>query len=167
MALCLNVGCHDIHLKNYVNIDLDPSMKPDLLVDATRLLEYFQENSVDHIYCGHFLEHFSLEQAQGLVNDFYRLLKPYCSLHLVVPDHTKCSDFPIEQKEVIVLAEGHKTLMDGPRVISLVKSAGFLSYSIASDLHGINHCMFPEVAWQTGVMATKLPAAAFESPSNK
>jgi predicted SAM-dependent methyltransferase len=168
MPLCLNVGCHDIHFKDYVNIDLDPETKPDLLADATKLLDYFQAETVDHIYCGHFLEHFPVEQSLGILKDFYKLLKPYCSVQIVVPDYTKIEELGIEQKEQILLAGGtHKSLMDGPRIIGMLQEAGFPSYSIVPDLKGIGYCRFPEVTWQTGLIATKHPQVVFESPDDK
>lgn len=44
------------------------------------------DNSIDHVLCSHFLEHVYPEQAQRIVNDFFRALKPGGTVHLIVPD---------------------------------------------------------------------------------
>ena len=32
--VALNIGCHDIHMDGWVNIDIDPAMRPDVLWDT-------------------------------------------------------------------------------------------------------------------------------------
>lgn len=43
--------------------------------------------SVDHILCSHFLEHVFRDQAQAILRDFRRVLRPSTgTMHLIVPD---------------------------------------------------------------------------------
>lgn len=166
MSLCLNVGCHDIHLKDFVNIDLDPAMKPDLVLDATKLPTAFAPGTVDFIYCGHFLEHLSIEQGKQVAKDFFSLLRDYGSVEIVVPDYSKIpANATIEEREGILLADGqHKSLMDIHRLRQYLTEAGFTTIVEAQDLRQLPHCLFPQVAWQTAVLAVKHPKAAHISP---
>lgn len=46
----------------------------------------FDDNTVDHILCSHFLEHVYLDEAKTILADFYRVLKPEGTIHIIVPD---------------------------------------------------------------------------------
>ena len=46
----------------------------------------FPETSVDHILCSHFLEHVYPEEAKTLIWNYYKVLKPGGTLHVVIPD---------------------------------------------------------------------------------
>jgi predicted SAM-dependent methyltransferase len=59
-----------------------------MLHDCRRRLP-FPAESVNHILCSHFLEHVYPDEAERIVGDFYRVLVPGGTLHVVVPslDH--------------------------------------------------------------------------------
>jgi hypothetical protein len=44
------------------------------------------DGSVDHILCSHFLEHVYPDEAEMILTDFHRVLKPGATVHLIVPD---------------------------------------------------------------------------------
>ena len=46
----------------------------------------YPEQSVDHILCSHFLEHVYRDQAERICANFFRVLKPDGTLHVIVPD---------------------------------------------------------------------------------
>jgi SAM-dependent methyltransferase len=46
----------------------------------------FEDNSVDHIVCSHFLEHVFPDEMELIVKDFYRVLEKGGTLHIIVPD---------------------------------------------------------------------------------
>jgi predicted SAM-dependent methyltransferase len=46
----------------------------------------FKYNSVDHILCSHFIEHVTKAKARKILLDFYNVLKPSGTLHMIVPD---------------------------------------------------------------------------------
>ena len=46
----------------------------------------FRDNTVDHILCSHFLEHVYSTEADKIISDFRRVLKPKGTLHIVLPD---------------------------------------------------------------------------------
>ena len=46
----------------------------------------FSENSVDHILASHILEHVYPSQVSPILQDFFRVLRPSGTLHVIVPD---------------------------------------------------------------------------------
>jgi predicted SAM-dependent methyltransferase len=158
--LCLNVGCHDIHIKDFINIDNDPEMKPELLWDARHLKEKFPDNTIDFIFCSHFIEHLTFTEAQQLIKDFYDMLKPYCSCVIVVPDFYKVEGLVIEELERIIMAEGtHKSLFNGYRTRKILKEANFAAFEIT--VKDIPWCRFQEVGWQSACLGIKHPTVVF------
>ena len=127
--------------------------KADLFYrDCTKPLN-FPDNSVDEIYCSHFLEHVYRSEAVSIVKDFYRVLKKGGKLVIIVPDleeyisqylkaddeHKRADQF-IEKtllthsarpscKEVIKhflrLGPNHKWLYDAGSMSAIVKECGF------------------------------------------
>lgn len=53
---------------------------------------FFPDNSVDHILCSHFLEHVFPAEAKMILIDFYRILRPNATLHVIVPDLELCAE---------------------------------------------------------------------------
>ncbi len=46
----------------------------------------FENKTVDHILCSHFLEHLYPDEADLVLKDYYRVLKPNGTLHIILPD---------------------------------------------------------------------------------
>lgn len=46
----------------------------------------FGDCTVDHILCSHFLEHVFPNEADEIIFDFIRVLKPGCTVHIILPD---------------------------------------------------------------------------------
>jgi len=157
----LNVGCHDIHISEMLNIDIDPAMKPDLLLDCTKLAEHFDQESIDFVYMGHFLEHLSIQEGKKVVADIFHILKQYGSVVITIPDYTKCDGLTITEVESVVIAGGqHKTLMNIERVKEYMHEAGFCTIAEIQPKE-TPHCPFPEVTWQTSAIGIKHPVVRF------
>lgn len=79
----LNVGCGNVKLPGFVNLDRDPT--GDVVADAERGLP-FADGSLDGIFSEHFLEH--LEQAAGVAHlrECRRVLAPGGVLRIAMPD---------------------------------------------------------------------------------
>lgn len=88
----LNLGSGSNRMQDgYVNVDLHTDA--DLQHDLTTALPY-QDNSVDHIYSSHVIEHFSRRQWDFVRKDWARVLKPGASMDLRCPDLFKlCQNF--------------------------------------------------------------------------
>lgn len=80
----LNLGCGDVPLEGWVNIDLE-SDKADLKHDLTRPLPY-EDGSVDFVYSEHFIEHLTAEEGLSLLKECRRVLKPGGVLRVATPD---------------------------------------------------------------------------------
>lgn len=46
----------------------------------------FGDSTVDHILCSHFLEHVFSNEADEMISDFRRILKPGGTVHIILPD---------------------------------------------------------------------------------
>jgi len=71
----LNLGCGYAHKEGYVNIDMRPEVKPDLIADIRQGLP-FADNSVDEVRAYDFLEHIPLGETIGVITEIWRVLKP-------------------------------------------------------------------------------------------
>lgn len=77
----LHVGCGLKHLEGYINIDVSPEVKPDVVADICKLP--FKDNSVDEIYTAHTLEH--VPDFTKAMRELHRVLRPGGRLKIVVP----------------------------------------------------------------------------------
>jgi predicted SAM-dependent methyltransferase len=162
MSLCLNIGCHDIHLNGFINIDLNPAMKPDRVLDVFDLDKHYAEGTVDAIYLGHFLEHFPWERSLNVLNIVHYVLKDFGVLFVVVPDVEKAVNMklPINQVERIGLGavgaenDQHLCFYSETRLRDALKIVGFGTI-IITDVKNLTLCRFPNEAWQTAAVAIK------------
>jgi predicted SAM-dependent methyltransferase len=153
--LCLNLGANNIRIQDFVNIDIDSNMRPDLCIDVFDLPKFFGPDSVDYIYMGHFLEHFSVDEGKEITKLCFNALKSYGTLMAVCPDYTKLDGLNIQEKERIIFgANDHKVLIDIERLRSYFNLAGFGTI-ICPDISDLRHTPYPYVRWQTACMGIK------------
>ena len=79
----LNLGCNQFYVPGFINIDIDPTHRTDLIEDCETLLS-FRANTVDEIYAGHLLEH--IINLRSTLMRWYELLKPGGICTITVPD---------------------------------------------------------------------------------
>ena len=85
----LNIGCADLPLgDDWTNVDIStsPHVKADIIADGTNLSQYFEDETVDQIYAGHFIEHLYPDEAIQAVLHWTHLLKEGGSLCVVTPE---------------------------------------------------------------------------------
>jgi SAM-dependent methyltransferase len=80
----LHLGCSNIYLTDFINIDLDSSIA-DESFDASKLDKY-KDNSVSLILASHIIEHFDWRQHERILKEWYRVLMPNCWLIIEAPD---------------------------------------------------------------------------------
>ncbi len=70
----------------WINIDKisRPGMEPDVVCDGAHLP--YHDSSVDYFVLHHVLEHFGCGEAESLIDEAFRVLKPGGSLLVFVPD---------------------------------------------------------------------------------
>jgi len=71
----LNLGSGFRYMNGYINIDVRPECKPDLLCDVTQGLP-FDDNSVEEVRAVDFLEHIPMETCQSVIEEIWRVLVP-------------------------------------------------------------------------------------------
>lgn len=79
----LHVGCGRERLEGWVNIDIQDLPGVDVVADVTEGLEFRQARAV---FAEHFLEHLSLEQALGFLEESRRALGAEGWLRLTTPN---------------------------------------------------------------------------------
>lgn len=67
-----------------IRVDADPATKPDILADARALP--VADGSVDSVLSSHMLEHFPEEEAEGVLREFRRVIRPGGFVTVIVPD---------------------------------------------------------------------------------
>ena len=157
--LAINIGSHDIRLDGVENLDIDPAMKPDKIVDCTKLREHYDPASVDFAYMGHFLEHFAYDTGAEILADVYAILKDYGYCVCVCPDYTKVPANPDEAERIICGAGEHMAIYNDVRLLKIFREAGFTTFPI--DVRDIPWTPFPQVLWQSAVLAVKHPPVVF------
>lgn len=81
----LHLGCGDVSLPGFLNIDRRPGDKVDR-VDDIGALANFELDSIEEIYCCHALDHFARNKYQGVLKRWYDLLQPGGVLRISLPD---------------------------------------------------------------------------------
>ena len=81
----LHLGCGNIRLKNFCNVDILVTPAVDVVSDIS-ILDNFENNSAELIYACHVLEHFSHEQAVKVLTRWFDVLAPGGELRISVPD---------------------------------------------------------------------------------
>ena len=158
----LNFGCYIFKLHGFTNIDINPANNPDILMDLMEIDQKFEPNSVDFIYAGHFFEHISAEQGLLLLQKVHKILKPYSSIVITIPDYTKTTATEtIENAERIILGEGHHVaLYNLKRLETLADKAGFDLFTEV-ELDRVPWMIMPAgpvqepEKWQTSFIAMK------------
>lgn len=72
--------------KPWINVDCQPKWKPDIVADGANLKEHFADGSAETIVLQHTLEHYGCGEADAMLKECYRVLRPGGSLIVTVPD---------------------------------------------------------------------------------
>ncbi len=80
----INIGSGIYPQKDFVNIDIDPSVKPDVVRDVRRGLPY-SDRSIEEVRAYHFLEHLDPTDFLFVMSEVYRVLIPDGHYDIQVP----------------------------------------------------------------------------------
>jgi len=81
----LHLGCGNIYIKGYCNVDIYATEETDVVDDIGKLTR-FPDNSATEIYACHVLEHFGNNDISGILKRWHSVLRPGGLLRISVPD---------------------------------------------------------------------------------
>lgn len=157
----LNLGCDRYKIPNFINIDINQKVKPDMILDIKRLKTKFKDNSVDFIYAGHVIEHFNKEESFQILKNCLDILKPFSSMIVVVPDFDYCIKHTDLIDRVLFGDGAHKTFYNEEKLKNCLLKAGF-KISVKIPLEETPYLLVSNVMepkpdeWQVAFIATKI-----------
>jgi SAM-dependent methyltransferase len=112
--LVLNVGCGPARERalpaffdgwKEIRVDLDPSVKPDVIADATDL-SAFDAGSIGAIWSAHCIEHLYAHEVPRALAEFYRVLSDDGFACILVPDLQTIAQYAVSDRlhEVVYVA---------------------------------------------------------------
>ncbi len=136
----LHLGCGDINLQGWINIDGRPGPHVHL-VSLNFDLSEFSNASVSEIYMCHVLEHFSYKEGSELINTFSKKLMPGGVLRLSVPDFDKLIKvYDANDKNIKSIKSSlmggqnyelnfHRSMYNKSYLIEILMNSGFRTFS--------------------------------------
>src|SRR5665213_279075 len=84
-----NIGGGLQKIEGYLNIDIDPDMKPDIIHDITKPPIPVEENSAKQILFIHVIEHIDKWHHFNILMDLQRILHPQGVIYIAFPEFEK------------------------------------------------------------------------------
>ena len=103
----LNLGCGDVHMDGYLNVDKEVECLPDKIQDLEVLPWDFKDDSVDQIILSHVLEHLG-QTSQiylSVIKELFRICKAGAKIAITVP-HPRHDDFLTDPTHVRPILPG-------------------------------------------------------------
>ena len=154
----LNIGCGTNQILGYLNIDMEPRVSPDLVLDVRKELP-FPDKHASEILFFHTIEHIEEKYHELILNEFYRVLQPEGILLLSYPEFAKCANNYISNykgmrefwKNTIYglqryAGDYHVALMDSEDVYQKLQASGFTDIMYREE---------SKEPWNTVVLAHK------------
>lgn len=146
MSLILNLGCGTTKIDGAVNVDVEPSTKPDIVCNFTEQPLPYGNDEVDKIYLFHTIEHIVKPKQARLLYEFNRVLKVGGELYISYPEFIECAKRFIDNTggkrefwertiygRQLYPADYHVALMYTPYFIEFLREAGFTNVKATSE----------------------------------
>ncbi|TAK16881.1 MAG: methyltransferase domain-containing protein [Nitrosarchaeum sp.] len=121
----LHVGCGNVILPGWTNLDIEKLPGVDIIDDVTTLTK-IPNNSCDIIYASHVLEHVGRNEFEDVIRTWNKKLKKNGTLRIAVPDFEKIITWYQKTKQIIdivgLVSGGQKTKYDYHKMIYDKKS---------------------------------------------
>lgn len=86
----LNLGCGNNKIKDFVNVDTESSLKPDILADFLQPLP-FKDETASEVCLFHTIEHIPEHYHSFVLNEVWRVLKLGGVFYISYPEFTLCA----------------------------------------------------------------------------
>lgn len=133
----LNLGCGSNKIAGCINIDANPDVKPDQVLDFRERLPY-DDSSVDEVYLFHTIEHIEKKYHVGLFKEIRRVLKSEGIFTLAYPEFKRILENWLTNKNdnrqfweatiygrQLYPADYHVSAMDSLELSEVLKVVGF------------------------------------------
>lgn len=141
----MNLGCGSEKIANCINIDINPELKPDLVLDFSKAMP-FPADFVDEIYLFHVIEHIQEKFHIPMLLEFHRVLKPFGKLYISYPEFTKVAQNYIDNAEgkrdfwkatiygrQLYPSDFHVSLMDSRTFVECLDFCGFKDITVTPE----------------------------------
>lgn len=150
----LHIGCGDVRMPNYLNVDFRATKATDIIHDCANL-DIFPSCTFSVIFASAFFEHLYRKQNIAFLKSALRILKPEGKIVIVgIPDFKRVAQAYLKREEGIVsekfdlynvyrythgdpeqypdwwLQQLHKSLFDQKTIVSLLSESGFRKFYI-------------------------------------
>jgi hypothetical protein len=139
----LHLGSGTEYRPGWVNVDIDPACRPDVVSPAERL-DGFEDGTAAVIEACHLFEHLTFDEAQAALAEWHRVLRPGGELYLEMPDFEQCVRLLGQHFD----AAGHDLAMVG-------------IYGWAPDIAQWGHTQVHKWGWTKTTLSEALGAAGF------
>jgi len=150
----LNLGSGEARIPGFINFDIRPECKPDIVWDLEGKGIPFSDDEVDEIRMVDFLEHISWRRVRWFLQEVHRVLKPGGTVFIQCPDFEAIIKKWMEQtddwKKWPLKSDWeklshwimgrqdhtynlHKTIFTKKEIRKLLKEVGFEVQSVESD----------------------------------
>jgi len=97
----INFGSGPYPLAGWINVDIDPSGRPDVVADLCRPLP-FATGTADFIHTEDFIAQLDPVPLQGFLRECRRILKPEGAMRMLTPDLERFARMYLEDPEHLV-----------------------------------------------------------------
>jgi predicted SAM-dependent methyltransferase len=90
--LRLNLGCGTNRIEGFINIDVEPSCKPDVICNFMAGKLPYKAGTVEEVVLFHCIEHIKKSLHRHILEEVWRVLKPSGKFIVSYPEFLKCVD---------------------------------------------------------------------------
>jgi len=105
--IMINLGSGHWKLNDWVNVDIDPESRPDVLADLAAKLP-FRDECADFVHTEDFIDQLELDGATDFLRECHRVLRPDGVLRVLTPDvHKLCQMYVNDPESLKALWRNH------------------------------------------------------------
>ncbi|MCC6379813.1 MAG: methyltransferase domain-containing protein [Burkholderiales bacterium] len=99
--ILVNFGSGPYPLAGWINVDLDPAGRPDVVADLSRTLP-FADACADAIFSEDFVAQLEPDALRGFLSECRRMLKPEGTLRVLTPDLARFARLFLDEPATLV-----------------------------------------------------------------